>query len=201
MQNKAISGTMKGYIKMNQVKTSQVIAALLSGKSSTFAQIEYVTEIKPAAAHKSVKIQKLTTANVQLFSDIKAATDVFLNAVKRTAQKISGNNLDNLETFEKSNTYFEHTDCYSIVKHKESEKLYLWAIFNNAISHFLVNGKPATREQVAEFLTPSAKKALLNNDKIVLNAKNDIMHTVQVRTISLENVKAINAAKAKIKFD
>lgn len=201
MQIRAISGTTKGNIKMNQIKTSQVIAALLSGKSSTFAQIEYVTEIKPAAAYKSVKIQKLTTANVQLFSDIKAATDVFLNAVKRTAQKISGNNLDNLETFEKSSTYFEHTDCYSIVKHKENERLYLWAIFNNAISHFLVDGKPATREQVAEFLTPSAKKALLNNDKIVLNAKNDIMHTVQVRTISLENVKAINAAKAKIKFD
>lgn len=201
MQIRAILGTIKGYIKMNQVKTSQVIAALLSGKSSTFAQIEYITEIKPAAAHKSVKIQKLTTANVQLFSDIKAATDVFLNALKRTAQKISGNNIENLKTFEKSSTYYEHTDCYSVVKHKESEKLYLWAIFNNAISHFLIDGKPATREQVAEFLTPSAKKALLNKDKIVLNAKNDIMHTVQVRTIAMENVKAINAVKAKIKFN
>lgn len=184
----------------SQAKISAVISAVLFGKSATFAQIEYLTQVKTSAKFKDVLIEKHTTANVQLFSNIKAATDVFLNAVKRSAEKL-GEDVGQIEAFQSSGNYFEHTECYSVVKHKENEKLYLWAIFNNAISHYLIEGKPATKEQVAEYLTPAAKKTLLAPPKITYNVTNDLQHTVKIRTIALDNILKIKAAKTEITFN
>ena len=184
----------------NQSKIASLISSLLTGKSATFAQIEYVTPVKTAARHKYVLIEKHTTANVQLFANIKAATDVFLNAVKKSATKIEGQSLDVINNFTSSGNYYNHTECYSIVKHNDSDKLYLWAIFNNATSHFLIDGLPATREQVAEFLTPSERKKLLEKNSLVHNVKNDLLHNVQVRTVSLSNIKNLKAVKTEIKF-
>jgi hypothetical protein len=53
---------------------------------------------------------------------------------------------------------------------------------------FTIDGRPATREQVAEYLTPSAAKELLDTSGIVVNKKNGVKHRAIVRTISMDNV-------------
>jgi len=169
------------------------IATLLNSKSVTFANIAYSTEVKTAAKYKSeVAIEKHTVANVQLFSNIKQATAVFANAVKKNA---------NTANFVTSENYFEHTHCYSIVKHKTRNMLYLYAIYNNTVkSEYTINGQPATKGAVACYLTPSAAEKLLNPTKVTHNVTNNVSHSVVVRTIALCNIKSVTANKQTITF-
>jgi len=169
--------------------TSTQIQNILGNKASTFAGIEYKTKVPTAAKHKTVNIEKYTVANVQLFANTEAE-GIYTKAVQKAASKIQENDSDKVAEFKAQENYFEHTDCYSIVEHKASKKQYLYAVFNNAKSTFTVNGKCATREQVAEFLTPSAREKLLG-DNVVHNKTYDVLHTIQVRTIALENIVEI----------
>lgn len=164
---------------------AQAIRAVLGDKASTFAGIEYKTKVPTAAKHKHITIEKYTTANVQLFANVEAE-GIYTKAVKKAAGKIEQDQTKVAE-FQAQDNYFEHTDCYSIVEHKTNGKQYLYAVFNNATSTFTVNGKAATRDEVAGYLTPSAAEKLLG-DGIVYNKANDILHTIQVRTIALENI-------------
>ena len=166
---------------------AQNIINALGNKASTFAAIEYKTKVQTAAAHKALNIQKYTKANVQLFGTLAEAQAVYAKAVKKAANKIEENDKDKVAEFQTQDNYFEHTDTYSIVKHKTSGKEYLYAFFNNASSVYNINGKIATKEQVAEYLTPSARERFLG-DGIVHNKANDVLHTIQVRTIALENI-------------
>lgn len=185
---------------VDNIKNAVTIKTLLAGKSCTFAQVDYCTEVKTAAKYKHVKIEKLTTANVQLFSDIKTATDVFKNAVQKTALKL-GEDMQQIQAFETSSNYFEHVpECYSIVKHKEKLCFYLWAIFNHAKSFYLIDGQPASKDEVSQYLTPSAAKELLNPSRITYNVKNDLQHTVKIRTIKLDNILKIKAAGQTIEL-
>jgi len=175
---------------------AQQIKALLNNVSTTFAQVGYSTKVNTAAAHKAVSIVKVTNANVQLFSNIKAATSVFANAVKKSAAKLG----EEVQSFQVSDTYFEHTDCYSIVEHKTKGSLYLYCIYNNSKSAYFINGAPATKAEVAAYLTPSAAKALLEPTKVVHNKTNDVTHDVVVRTIGLDNITSIKACKEQLVF-
>lgn len=169
--------------------TKQDIAALLTDvKGTTFAQVSYETEVKPAAANKHRSIRKLTSASVQLFAGLKDFA-VYKRQVERSA---------GTEDFQVSDTWFAHTDCFSVVEHKQTGKHYLYALFNNARSTFTVDGSYATREEVAALLTPSAAKTLLDDSGEVYNKTNDVTHNVICRTVALENVKAIRAVKQEI---
>ena len=182
------------------MQVENTIRALLQGKSVTFAGITYATEVKPAAAHKARKIVKRTGANVQLFSNINAATSVFSNAVKRSASQVAGNDAANVEAFQAQSNYFEHTDCYSIVKHKTNGKLYLYCIYNSAQSEYEIDGVPATKQDVAALLTPSAAQQLLAPSKTTVNKTYNVAHEVAVHTIALDNILSINAAKQQVVF-
>jgi hypothetical protein len=179
---------------------AQQVQQLLNNASTTFAGIVYNTQVKTAAAHKHINIVKTVKANVQLFSNINAATSVFANAVKRTANAIDANDEAAIANFTAQSNYFEHTDCYSIVKHKTKDALYLYAIFNNASSTFSIDGQTATREQVAAFLTPAAAKELLADNAVVHNKTHNVLHTVKVRTIALDNIVSITANKQTVAF-
>jgi hypothetical protein len=178
--------------------TAQQIAALLANASTTFANIAYVTQVKTAAKHKAVNIQKVTVANVQLFANINAATSVFANAVKRSAAKIATNNVANVQQFTAQQNYFTHTACYSIVQHKQTLAQYLYAIFNNASSVYFINNTVATKQQVAQYLTASAAAALLQDSNTVTNVTHNIQHNVNVRTIALQNIVSIVANKQQL---
>lgn len=174
------------------MNTAQQIQSLLAQRSVTFAQLDYTTQVKTAAAHKAVTIKKHTSANVQLFANIKAATNVYANAVKRSA---------GVEDFTTSATYYAHNpNCYSLVTHNTSGKEYLYCIYNNATSTYTIDGQAATKQQVAEYLTPSAAKQLLEPSATVHNVTNNVTHDVVVRTIALENINSVRAAKQTVTF-
>lgn len=165
-------------------------------KGTTFAQIETCTPVKPAAKHFNVSIRKHTTANVQLFNNIVDFRNVYEKAVKRSASKINNQKADD---FESSGNYFEHTDCFSIVKHKTKDQFYLYCIYNNANSTYTIDGNIATKQDVAQYLTESAKRALLAPSDTVKNKTYGIEHDVIVRTISIDNIVSLTTNKQTIK--
>ena len=185
---------LAAHANNNTIKAATV-AALLANASTTFASITYVTQVKTAAAHKALNVQKVVVANVQLFANIKAATSVFTNAVKRSAAQHSSNSTASVAAYSAASNYFTHTACYSVVQHKTNATQYLYAIFNNAQSVYYINSVAATQQQVAALLTASAAKALLQKDNTVTNKTHNITHNVQVRTIALSNIVSITANK------
>lgn len=175
------------------------IANLLQNKSVTFAQVQYTTQVATAAAHKHVTVLKHTNANVQLFSNVSA--DVYANAVKRSAAKQAQNDPSNVQQFTSSSNYFAHEDyCYSIVKHKTKQTLYLYCIYNNAQSYYTIDGVQATKQQVAQLLTASKAQELLTPSTVVHNKTHNITHEAVVRTIMLQNITSIHAAKQQVVF-
>jgi hypothetical protein len=184
-----------------QDSIAQQIRALLQDVSVTFAQLTYTTQVKTAAAHKAVCILKQTNANVQLFSNINSATSVFANAVKKSAGQNPYNDQQNVQQFRAQENYFEHTDCHSIVRHKVAGNLYLYAIFNkNSSSDYTIDGQPATKQDVAQFLTPGERDKLLNSSAVTHNKTHNVEHEVIVRTIALHNIQSITAMKQNVQF-
>ena len=178
----------------------ETVKALLNN-GSNIATIKYETDVKTSAKFKDVTIKKTTRASVMLFKTLNEYTDVYSNAVKKTASKIAENDSSKIETFEKSDNYFSHDrDCHSIVYHKQTDKPYLFAIFNRTFGTiYTIDSVEVDKSVVIQYLTPSEQKKMLNTG-ITYNATNDILHGVIVRTISLENILAINANSTKIEF-
>lgn len=150
-------------------------------KGVTFAQVDYSTQVKTAAAHKDKEVRKQVSANVQLFDSVK--NDVYVQAVKRAAEKLG----QEVNEFEKGKSHFVHTDCYSIVEN--NGVYYLYCIYNSAKSKYYIDGNEVIKEQVMELLTPSARKAM--ESKVTHNKTNDIEHDVVIRTIKLSNIEQI----------
>lgn len=181
--------------------TANTIAAMLNNASVTFASIAYTTQVKTSAAHKTVNIQKHVVANVQLFANIKQATQVFANAVQKSASKIASNDEAAIAAFTQQSNYFTHTDCYSIVQHKQNNNLYLYAIYNSVTSAtYTINNTAATVQQVAQYLTASAASTLLQSNNTVTNKTHNVTHNVTVRTIALANIKSITCNKQTVSF-
>jgi hypothetical protein len=174
----------------------QQIKNLLSNVNGvSFAQIEYTTKVATSAKFKELNITKKSKANIQIFNNIKEFTNVYANAVQRNLNK-QGSTIE----FVAQDNYFVHTDVYSIVEHKTTGKPYLYAIFNNrSSSEYFINGNSATKEDVALYLTNSARDKLLNPTK-TYNALNDIEHDVIVRTIAIENIDTLKAFKQTLTF-
>lgn len=180
---------------------ANTIAAMLNNASVTFASIAYTTQVKTSAAHKTVNIQKHVVANVQLFANIKQATQVFANAVQKSAAQYEQNDTANIAAFTQQSNYFTHTNCYSIVQHKQNNNLYLYCIYNSVTSAtYTINNAAATVQQVAQYLTASAAAALLQNNNTVTNKTHNIQHDVHVRTIALANIKSITCNKQTVSF-
>jgi len=180
----------------NNTITPEAVKLLLGNASVTFAQIEYVTRVQVAAAHKAENIQKVTQANVILCSNIAAHTSVYANRVRKTAAGIAGNTPEAIAAFTPQASYFQHTEVHSIVQHKEHvDKFYLYVIYNRAVSAYVHNNRIVTLKEVAQFLTPSAQRDLFNADGIVRNISQGINHRVVVRTIALSNIVSVKARK------
>jgi hypothetical protein len=180
----------------NTVVTAQQIQTMLQNVSVTFAQITYVTQVALAAQHKAQNIQKVTTANVILCSNIKAHTSVYANKVKRSAAAISSNNAQAVAAFTAQQNYFTHTATHCIVQHAQhANKMYLYAIYNNAQSVYMHNNAVVSKQHVAAYCTKSAAATLLQQNNVVVNKTHNIAHNVQVRTIALSNIVSIRARK------
>lgn len=185
--------------QMQQEMIATQIRELLRGRGVTFAGIDYTTTIKPRAAFKDRRILKRTVANVQIFATLKDMA-VFERAVKKSAAKQEENDPAAVDAFKAQSNYFEHTDCFSIVRHKAASNLYLYAIFNGARSEYTIDGIPATDLDVADYLTPSDRAKILDHSGIVHNVTHGIDHSVHVRTIALHNVESIRAMGESLQF-
>jgi hypothetical protein len=174
--------------------TETQVKELLIHKGVRFAQIETLTDVATAAANKHIKITKSTTANVSLYASLKDF-EVYRRAVLKSASSIEENDPEKVAAFETQESWFTHDDpdCWAIIHHKTKGTPYLYAVYNGANSTYYIDGVEATKEQVAEYLTPSASKTLLNPPEHVENKTHGIVHDVIVRTINLENVKEIRA--------
>lgn len=174
--------------------TESLLAKLANVPGTRFAHIEYQVPVKTASAYKHMEIVKSVSANVQIFGTLKDYTDVYMNAVKKSAGNILENDPDKVSQFEKSDNYFTHCpDAFSIVKKKTDEDmLYLFCIFNSVSETlFFIDGEPALKSKVIEYLTPSEAKKLTDDNTIVYNKKNDVLHSVHPRTIKLTNIKKL----------
>lgn len=181
--------------------SQQQIEALLNNVSVTFAQITYVTTQQLAAEHKraGVTINKVTTANVMLCSNIKAHTAVYKRKVQRSAAKYASNTAAAVAAFTASPASYTHTATHSIVhNNKNINALYLYCFYNRATSIYMHNGQAVTKQHVAAYCTNSAAAALLNASNVVHNVTHDITHDVTVRTIALHNIVSIRARKQLI---
>lgn len=171
--------------------TAEEITAAMENASVTFAGITYVgTSDKPSAQHKHNVLRKVVTANVQLFSNIKDA-EVFVNAVAKDA------GIDK-ESWIRSSTWFEHTECYSIVQHKRNAEQYLYCIVNNVTDvTYYIDGEAVSKEQYACLLTNSAADKLLN-PKPTHNKTNNVVHNITPRTFKVCNVMQLNVNKQQL---
>ena len=178
-----------------QITAEQVKTMLQNVKGTTFASMITVTKVATSAAHKAQNIYKVTAAQVQLFNNLSEFTNVYENAVKRSAAKDASNDQSNIENFQTQENYFEHTDCFSIVQHKQDpSKKYLYAIYNGAESCYVHNDALLTKEQVAAFCTPAEAKKLLSPEPTT-NVLNNVTHNVNVRVLKLESIIELKAMK------
>jgi hypothetical protein len=180
----------------NNIVTAQDVTALLKNASVTFAQIVYCTKVQLSAANKTLNIVKVTSANVILCANVSAQANVYSRKVRKTAALIASNTQENITNFVAQENYFEHTKTHCIVAHKQhTEKEYLYAIYNSSSSVYMLNNVQLTKEQVAQYCTASAAKALLQKDNTVHNVTHNVTHAVHVRTIALCNIVSIKARK------
>lgn len=179
----------------NSIRKEQVATMLQAVRGTTFASIVQVTKVALAAKHKAVTIKKVTEASVQLFNNLSDNTSVWANAVKRSASKLADNDAANVAAFEAQSNWFEHTDCYSIVKHKTKDAYYLYAIYNTAEAVYMMDGNEVSKAEVAKYMTPAAAKDLLQPWDATLNVTHDVLHTAVCRATALENIVSIVAQK------
>ena len=178
----------------NNKVTAQRITALLQNynNTATIANITQVTLVQTSAANKNVVIHKVTRASVLLFANALN----YVACVQRSASKLAQNDATAIAAFTASAASFTHNaNCYSIVQNNNSAQQYLYAHYNNAQSVYVLNNTIITAAQAASYCTASVAKAMLQTSNVVQNVSNNIAHTLQVRTVKLQNVVRIAALK------
>lgn len=156
---------------------------------ASFKHVEFTSEVKTSAKFKHVKISKQVTANIQIYSNLSELTTVYKNAVIKTGKAITENDMEKLRNFEVSATWFHHLpECFSIVKNNSSEELYLYARFLSSTSEYFVDDIAVEKAEILQYLTPSECKKITEDNSIIYNKTNDILHQVIIRTIKLSNI-------------
>jgi hypothetical protein len=186
---------LAAHATANVITAQQVMQQLQTVRGVTFANVTQVTKVATAAAHRAVNIQKVSVANVQLFNTVNDYSAVYAAAVKRSAAKLDAT--QDTSNYTPKEAWFAHdAQCFSIVyKKTDPAKTYLYAIYNNAASLLFIDNVQATKQQVAQYLTASAARDLLDTSNVVTNVEHGFMHTVQLRAVELCNIVAIKAAK------
>lgn len=184
----------------NCITPAFVKQMLANTNGATLASVILCTDVATAAAHKSVTIKKVSKTNVMLYGNV-SNTNIYAEAVKRSANKIATNDSANVEAFVTQATYYEHDEqCYSIATHKQNGTVYLYSVVNNnadAEAYYFINNALATKQEVAQYLTASNAKVLLEGRSNV-NKTFNIEHNVKPFVVKLQNVMQINAVKQSI---
>jgi hypothetical protein len=155
-----------------------------------FTNILYITDVKTSAKYKNMKIRKSTSANVQIYANLSDVTEVYKNAILKNGVDSNGGKIT---SFEVSDNWFTHKKkCYSIVyKEGKEDVLYLWCRMLKAKSEYFIDDIAVEKAEILQYLTPSEVKKLTEDTSIVHNVKNDVDHSVIIRTIKLSNITEI----------
>jgi hypothetical protein len=158
----------------------QVVRNTLANASDVNVVVHQCTAVATAAAHKDVKIYKHSKVLAQLSNNPSAYT--------AAVRSETGNE----EFTARAATFTRDAECAALVTSAKGN-MQLCYIAQGTLGSpvYTIDGEPASKEDVAEFLTPSARKALLDPPTAVYNATQDVWHTVQVRTVNLSNIVAI----------
>jgi hypothetical protein len=182
--------------KQNKVNASRVTALLAPyNNTATLANVTQVTQVQTSAANKHLLIQKVTRANVLLFANALN----YVACIQRSANKIADNDPAAVANFEKSEASFTHDPaCYSIVTNNNSSQQYLYLHYNNAESVYMLNGTMISVETAASFCTPGVAKTMLQPSNTTHNVKNNVTHSIVVRTVKIQNIVRLAALKQVI---
>ena len=171
----------------SKVNVANIINALQNIKSTTFATLTQASKVKTASAHKAQNIYKITVQNVTLCN---SKANLYVNAVAKSTQ----------EAFTAlASKYTMLNNSYSVCAlTSNTNKHYLRAVVNKALQvvYYCANTNTIVSKQyVAQFLTASAKAALLNTDATINIKHANVTHNVIVRNFALQNIYSINVAK------
>ena len=177
----------------SNVNVTTVINALANVQAATFATLTQCSKVKTAAAHKAQNIYKITVQNVTLCN---SSASLYSNAVNKQVQAQSAT----AQAFTAlPSNYTMLNNSYSVCALKSNtNKHYLRAIVNKCLQvvYYCANTNAIlTKQHVAQFLTASAAKALLEPNKATTVQHANVTHTVTARTFSLQNIYSINVAK------
>ena len=181
---------------------AKVKQLLANTNGATLASLVLCTNVEGVSKDykDSITIKKVSKVNVMLYGNV-TNTNVYADAVKRSANKIATNDSANVDAFVTQTTYYAHDEqCYSIATHKDNGTVYLYSVVNNnadAEAYYFVNNVLATKQEVAQYLQASKAKVLLEGRSNV-NKTFNIEHNVKPFVVKLQNVMQINALKQSI---
>lgn len=193
--------TAQANTQQTAQNTASAVQAMLANTKTTFAHVVQVTQVKTAAAHKQQTILKVSSVNVML----STCANTYTNAVKNSAAKQATNSTNNVNNFKASKASFTRTSCAAIAHSNKTQALQLvYLAFNNVKSanktyYICANTMQVlSKEQVAQYLTASAAKQLLNKQTTVTNKTHNIVHTVHTRSVNMHNVISVTANKTTV---
>lgn len=195
-----IANALQQHANNNTISIASIMQAL-ANVSVTFANIVTVTKVATAAAHKHMQIVKITSANVQLYSNVNAANAVYTKAVKRSAASIASNNAANVAAFTASAASFTHNaNCYSIVHNAKTNNTMLYARYLRSNSVYAIINADSTftiisKQQAASYCTASTAAKMLDSNTAIHNKTNNVTHNVRISTVSISNIVALTVRK------
>jgi hypothetical protein len=146
------------------------------------------TRVKTAAKHKELNLIKISSIVVELNKN-----SVYAEKVINTGLK-NDNNADKVESlldFTAQKSIYNHDDdCYCIMEKNGVE--YLYCELKTSIPFYFLDDVEINKTDVAQYLTPSDSKKLLEPKTHVVNVGNmGIEHDVKIITPKLSSIQSI----------
>ncbi len=167
------------------ITAKQIETLLKNHKGTTLVGITTYTKVSTAAKYKDTEIMKRSTYQGVIAANVRDYEALYRNKVEKTS---------NTKDFEVSAGWHEHTAIHALcINPKNPDQFYLYILCNDhpAVSEYYIDGQIATKQQVAAYLTPSAKDKLLNPPAMNHNVTNDVYHEANVRIVKLENIERL----------
>jgi len=177
---------------------SAEVARILATSVTTFAHVVQATPVLLKAANKARNIMKLSTVNVMLSS----SHATYENAVKNSATK-QDSDADKVAAFKPQAANFTRdADCAALATSNKTElPMLVYLTYpnpRNAGKRYFIDADSnelMSTQDVAELMTPSGAKQLLDPPAVTHNKTHDIEHTVSTRSVNMHNIFKVVANK------
>lgn len=182
--------------------TANSIKAMLAPMITSFAQVVQVTKLPLAAAHKDRTVLKVSNSNVL----ISGSAETYSNAVKNSANKIATNDAEDVKNFQAvAPKFVRHPYCAAVANSTKTDELqFVYLMFKHLENKTTANYIDAdtltlmSLSDVANLLTPSAAKELLNPSKSSVNVRTGIEHSVTTRAVNMFNILSVTLNKKQL---